>query len=64
MPMLPLGDPPYIKQESSIREEHLSPSIKKKKKSPLPHVFCHVFLAIYTASLECVTESVNILEQQ
>lgn len=43
MPMLPLGDPPYIKQESSIREEHLSPSIKKKKNPLSPMYFVTFF---------------------
>ena len=64
MPILPLGGPPYIKQENSIRQEHLSPSIKKKKKIPSPPCILSRFLVIYTESLECVTESVNILEQQ
>lgn len=65
MAILPLGGPPYIKQENSIRQEHLSPSIKKKKKKiPSPPCILSRFLVIYTASLECVTESVNILEQQ
>lgn len=64
MPVLPLGGPLYTKQENSIREEHLPLSIKKKKKIPSPPCILSRFLVIYTASLECVTESVNILEQQ
>ena len=63
MPVLPLGGPLYTKQENSIREEHLPLSIKKKK-IPSPPCILSRFLVIYTASLECVTESVNILEQQ
>jgi len=63
MPVLPLVGPLYTKQENSIREEHLPPSIKKKK-IPSPPCILSRFLVIYTASLECVTESVNILEQQ
>lgn len=54
MPILPLGGPPYIKQENSVRQEHLSPSIKKKKKNPLsPMYFVTFFSDLYSVFRVC-----------
>lgn len=55
-----LGGPPSYKQESIKRTLITFPL-----ENPFPSMyFVTLFKVIYTVSLECVTESVNILEQQ
>lgn len=68
------GRPAFFKHDV-LKEKNTHHLSFKKKKSLFPHAFCPLFfrlvfvglfcfLAIYAASWECVTESVNILEQQ
>lgn len=58
-----MGGPPYFKQ-GVLKEKSIYQPLSFLK-IPFAPCICHFFfLVIYTASLEYVPESVNILEQQ